>query len=82
MLIIMILHNFSLAFLLTQHRHDGDWNKADKQDFEKKLADLRKTHGHLSLPGLRRIIMQQMKRTKVEQIRVESLKVSIAVPKF
>ena len=67
---------FSLSFLLTQHRH------ADEQDFEQKLADLRKTHGHLSLPRLRRIIMQRKKRVEVEQIRVVSLKVFIAVPKF
>ena len=24
--------------MLTQHRHDGDWDKADKQDFEKKAG--------------------------------------------
>ena len=24
--------------MLTQHRHDGDWDKADEQDFEEKTG--------------------------------------------
>ena len=72
---------FSLSFSLTQHRRDGDWDKADQQEIEKQLADLKKAHGHLSLPRLCCIIMQQKKRTKVKQFRVVSLKVIIVVPK-
>ena len=64
--------------MLTQHRHDADWDKADKQDFEKKkLAELKKTHSHLSLPRLHRVIMQRKKIAKVEHIGVVSLKISI-----
>ena len=57
--------------------NDGDHGKLIDEDFKHKLADLRKTHGHLSLPRLRRIIMRQQKRTRVEQIRVVSFKVFI-----
>ena len=57
--------------------NDGDLGKLVEEDFEQKLAYLRKTNGHLSLPRLRRIIMRQQKRTKVEQIRVVSFKVFI-----
>ena len=71
------LHDYSIYLLFTQHRHDGDWDK-----IKKKLAGLKKTHGHLSLPRLYRIIMQQKVSAKVEKIRVVSLKVSIGVPKF
>ena len=56
--------------------------KQTNKILKKKLAELKKTHGHLSLPRLHRIIMQRKMRTKVEQIRVVSLKVFIAVPKF
>ena len=54
-------------------------NKIKKKK-KKKLAELKKTHDHLSLQRLHRITMQEKKRVKVEHIRVVSLKVSIAVP--
>ena len=64
--------------MLTQQRHDADWDKADEQlGFKKKLAELKKTHGHLSLPRLHHITMQRKKGVKVEHIRVVSLKSSI-----
>ena len=56
--------------------------KQTNKILKKKLAELKKTHSHLSLPRLHCIIMQQKMSTKVEQIRVVSLKVSIGVPKF
>ena len=81
-MLLWFIQLFSLpTFSLTQHRHDGDWDKADQQEIEKQLADLKKAHGHLSLPRLCCIIMQQKKRTRVKQFRVVSLKVIIAVPK-
>ena len=56
--------------------------KQTNKILKKKLAELKKTHGHLSLPRLHRIIMERKMSAKVEQIRVVSLKVSIGVPKF
>ena len=51
---------------------DGDHGKLTDEDFANQLADLKKTHGHLSLPRLRRIIMRRQKKTKVKQFRVVS----------
>ena len=56
--------------------------KQTNKILKKKLAELTKTHCHLSLSRLHCIIMQQKMSAKVEQIRVVSLKVSIGVPKF
>ena len=52
--------------------NDGDHGKLTDEDFANQLADLKKTHGHLSLPRLRRIIMRRQKKTKVKQFRVVS----------
>ena len=58
--------------------NDDDRGKLMDENLQQKLADLRRrTHGHLSLPRLRRIIMRQQKRTRVEPIRVVSFKVFI-----
>ena len=54
--------------------NDGDHGKLTDEDFANQLADLKKTHGHLSLPRLRRIIMRQQKKTKVKPFRVVSFK--------
>jgi len=45
--------------LLNMYRED-----LEKQEFERELEELRKTHGHLSLPRLRRFIMKRRKQRR------------------
>jgi len=45
--------------LLNLYRED-----LEKQEFERELEELRKTHGHLSLPRLRRFIMKRRKQRR------------------
>ena len=62
--------------------NDGDHGKLTDEDFANQLCDLKKTHGHLSLPRLRRIIMRRQKRTKVKPFRVVSFKFFITALKL
>ena len=71
------LHDYLLSFLLTQHRHDGDWDKADKQDLKKKAGRTEEDPWSPEPAKTPSHHQQRKMSAKVEQIRVVSLKISI-----